>query len=181
MTPVSCHILMGGLAGPDGLLPLVNTGMYHLRDMLKNIPGVIADIRTWNRWAELTTVVPDERKRGLKVAVIGYSGGGMCTTYLASWLCRHDPGADGVIDLAVGYDPSPREQILPFGVNVAQAICYHNTAPFMFGYGGGLFTLTHGNTVTKLVVRNIAEWHMTVQYDSSLHQQTLEAVTLLAS
>jgi hypothetical protein len=161
--PTSIHILLGGLFGPDGLLPGMNTGMYGLRDMLAKLPGVTTSIYTWDRWQDCEKALIYS-PNGIKRVVIGYSGGGSRATYI-----RH-----AEIDLLIGYDPSPANQVQQIRGNVHRALCYYNEAPWMFGLGGGRYF-----GINNIAITTIRQWHMAVQYNQGLHAITEMAVRAL--
>jgi pimeloyl-ACP methyl ester carboxylesterase len=152
-------ILLGGFWGPDGWATSV--GMLGLREMLKTIVPV--SVYTWNQYEKAAQEVLGLQDKS-KIILLGYSGGGSRATWLAN-LPTHPR-----IDLMVLYDPSPSWQMEPISENVKKAISYHNTAPFFFGLGGGVLIGRQVETV------NIAENHMLVQSDVSLHQRTVAEV-----
>ena len=162
-----CYMLLGGMTGQawEAYIPWINSGMLALRDRIQGL-GVPVSVYPWGQW---TLAAADMQPYSGTKILIGYSGGGWCATLLA------DSSGIG-IDLMVGYDPSPSNQIRPLGRNVKQAICYYNTNPFFFGLGGGKLTLAVGNTTTSLTTVTISEQHLAVQYDWSLHAQTLAAI-----
>src|SRR6516164_3551478 len=65
-----------------------------------------------------------------KIVLIGYSGGGFAITRVADQLNGNRPRR---IDLLIAYDPSPTWSMKSLGKNVAKAICYCNSMPFMLG------------------------------------------------
>jgi hypothetical protein len=159
------QLLLGGLSTfGDGVI--TSAGMYGLARQLREISSKVR-VTTWN-WVDW-----DKAGRALtadlpaKKIVIGYSGGGSRATWLANKY------QETIIDLMVLYDPSPIWQMQPIHSNVKHAICYHNRTPLMFGLGGGL--LTGPNVVTV----NIAEQHLLVQADQTLHNRTLAEVSKL--
>ena len=160
------YLLLGGLFSWDG--PVSSAGMFGLASQLRGLPGV--SVTTYN-WGDWQTAEADIRAAVLvgppfpKIAIIGFSGGGTRATYLANSLAYVQ------INLMVLYDPSPSYQMEPIGQNVRKAISYTNSAPWFFGYGGGVLT---GKAPITLVP--IAEWHMSVQADQNLHGQTVAAV-----
>ena len=161
-----CFMLLGGMTGQawEAYIPGINSGMLALRDRIEGL-GVPVSVYPWGQWR---FALADMSASGCRI-LIGYSGGGWCSTLLADSTAT-------AIDLMVGYDPSPPNQMQPLGGNVKKAICYYNTSPFFFGLGGGKLTLAVGNTTTSLTTVTISEQHLAVQYDWSLHAQTLAAV-----
>ena len=59
------------------------------------------------------------------------------------------------------------------GKNVAKAICYCNSMPFMLGLGGARL---RGESVETVP---IFEQHLAVQFDESLHQRTIAEIEKL--
>ena len=155
------YILLGGFVGIDGYITSV--GMFGLRMMLARLPNVTCLTYQWGAFEQAAADIAKQPKEAI-IIVIGYSGGGSRATWLAN-LPAHPR-----IDLMVLYDPSPKWQMEPIGENVKKAISYHNTAPFFFGLGGGVLIGRQVETV------NIAENHMLVQSDGSLHQRTVAEV-----
>ena len=161
-------ILLGGVEGPDGWLD--SAGMEGLGQQLGKLPDVHVSIFTWDQWQ--SAIEPIEDTSG-KVVIIGYSGGGSRATYLANALM-----GKAAIDLMVLYDPSPKWQMQPIGLNVVRAVCYHNTNPMMLvpmlgELGGGVLTGFGVETI------DIAEQHLLVQADQRLHAETIAAVKKL--
>ena len=80
------------------------------------------------------------------------------------------------------YDPSPAWQMQPIGNNVHKAINYHNNKPGMWWpgvgeLGGGVLT---GHAVVMETVE-VAENHLSVQFNQALHTRTIQEVTALTS
>lgn len=169
---VRAFMLLGGMTGTafEAYIPFVNTGMLGLRDQIVAL-GVPVSVYPWGDWQSSDADI--FAWQGTAV-VIGYSGGGSRAAWMGNALLFG--GRRRVVDLMVGYDPSPAWQMQAIGPNVHRAICYYNTAPFFFGLGGGQFTLAPGNDSTSLTTITIAEQHLAVQYDSSLHAQTIVAI-----
>lgn len=162
---VNVYLLLGGLTRfGDGYL--TSAGMYGLAKQLRALPGVSVDIWPWAQWISAGDKI--QRVRPQRLAIIGYSGGGSRATYLANYL------RPLTVDLLVLYDPSPAWQMQPVGSNVRQAICYENDWPLMFGLGGGkLIARTNSKTY------HVAEQHLLVQFDQTLHIRTVAAVRRL--
>jgi hypothetical protein len=90
----------------------------------------------------------------------------------------------------VYYDPSPKWQMKPISTNVKKALCYHNIKPMMWvpGIGdlGGGQLIGHALGSSRPVdgpsieTINIAEQHMLVQINQSVHERTVKAVRALA-
>jgi pimeloyl-ACP methyl ester carboxylesterase len=182
-TRVQVYLLLGGLVGPDGTV--TSAGMFQLAKMLRELPDTEVFTYTWNRWTEAyKAILANEGKA--KIVVIGYSGGGSRATWLANMPSKPQ------IDLMIYYDPSPSWQMKSINTNVKKALCYHNTTPMMWvpgigDLGGGQLvgkTLgssgepIHGPSIETI---DIAEQHLLVQVDQSLHQRTVEAVRALTS
>jgi pimeloyl-ACP methyl ester carboxylesterase len=178
---VQVYLLLGGLIGSDG--SVTSVGMFQLAKMLRALPDTTVTTYTWDQWAEAyKTILANEGKA--KIVVVGYSGGGSRATWLANMPSKPQ------IDLMVYYDPSPKWQMQPIGANVKKALCYHNTKPMMWvpGIGdlGGGQLVGHAPGVDGAPVRspsietvNIAEQHLLVQVDQSLHEHTVKAVRAL--
>jgi hypothetical protein len=165
--PVQVYLLLGGLFGSDGYF--TSAGMFQLARMLGGLPDTTVTTYTWNRWPEAYRAILAQEGKA-KIVVIGYSGGGSRATWLANAPSRPR------IDLMVSYDPSPTWQMEPIGTNVKEALCYHNTEPGMGGLGGGRLIGRNGVSIDTV---NVAEQHMLVQVDQSLHRRTVEAVRAL--
>jgi pimeloyl-ACP methyl ester carboxylesterase len=181
--PVQVYLLLGGLVGSDG--SVTSAGMFQLAKMLRALPDTTVATYTWDRWPDAhKAILANEGKA--KIVVIGYSGGGSRATWLANMPLKPK------IDLMVYYDPSPKWQMKPLSTNVTRALCYHNTRPMMWvpglgNLGGGELvgeTLGESSEAThsaSIEIINIAEQHMLVQADQTLHRRTVEAVRALAS
>lgn len=177
---VKVYVLLGGLVGMDGYA--TSAGMFQLAKMLRSLPNTSVTTFTWDKWREAYRVILANEGKA-KIVVIGYSGGGSRATWLANTRPRPK------IDLLISYDPSPKWQIKPIGANVKMALCYHNTRamwlPGFGNFGGGrLINGVRGNADSqiegpKIENFNVAEQHMLVQFDQSLHRQTIEAVRSL--
>ena len=166
MKVLAC-ILLGGLEGADGYLD--SAGMEALAAQLRAVPGIETSVWTWDKWEQALAVVRACEGHA-KIAVIGYSGGGSRMTYLAS------ESPLPIIDLMIGYDPSPKWQIKDIEMNVHKAICYYNTKPDLYvpligALGGGRLA-----GYTNIQTIEIAEPHLAVQADQSLHDRTIAAV-----
>jgi hypothetical protein len=179
---VQVYLLLGGLVGSDG--SVTSAGMFQLAKMLRALPDTTVRTYTWDKWAEAyKTILANEGKA--KIVVIGYSGGGSRATWLANMPSKPQ------IDLMVNYDPSPKWQMKSIGSNVKKALCFHNTKPMMWmpgvgALGGGQlvgnapgFSDRSGHGRIESI--NIAEQHMLVQVDQSLHERTVKAVEALAN
>jgi pimeloyl-ACP methyl ester carboxylesterase len=179
---VQVYLLLGGLVGSDG--SVTSAGMFQLAKMLRALPGTKVKTYTWEKWAEAyKAILANEGKA--KIVVIGYSGGGSRATWLANMPSKPQ------IDLMVNYDPSPKWQMKSIGSNVKKALCFHNTKPMMWmpgvgALGGGQlvgnapgFSDRSGHGRIESI--NIAEQHMLVQVDQSLHERTVKAVEALAN
>ena len=179
---VQVYLLLGGLVGSDG--SVTSAGMFQLAKMLRALPGTKVRTYTWEKWAEAyKAILANEGKA--KIVVIGYSGGGSRATWLANMPSKPQ------IDLMVNYDPSPKWQMKSIGSNVKKALCFHNTKPMMWmpgvgALGGGQlvgnapgFSDRSGHGRIESI--NIAEQHMLVQVDQSLHERTVKAVEALAN
>ena len=166
MKSVHCFILDGGLMGGTAELS-VNEGMGALAIQLHAL-GTNVNVTTypWGQYERIPVEHPNKPDDAL--VVIGYSGGGSRATYLA----QEHPSL--IIDLMVLYDPSPAWQMKRINGNVKDAICYHNTNPMFGNLGGGV--LRGSAPITTI---DIAEEHLFVQNDQSLHDRTVSAVKAL--
>ena len=144
-----------------GIDPGVNTGMLGLRDQIVAL-GVPVTVYPWGEFAQADADISTWQGQSI---VPCYSGGASRATYLKSH-----------VDLLVGYDPSPSYQVSPLRGNVGTAICYYNTSPLFFGLGGGGYKLAADTKTTILHTITVAEQHLAVQYDSSLHAHTIAAI-----
>jgi len=179
---VQVYLLLGGLVGSDG--SVTSAGMFQLAKMLRALPDTSVTTYTWDKWAEAyKAILANEGKA--KIVVVGYSGGGSRATWLANMPSKPQ------IDLMVDYDPSPKWQMKSIGTNVKKALCFHNTKPMMWmpgigDLGGGQLVGNapgvNGSPVNgpSIDTINIAEQHMLVQVDQSLHEYTVKAVRALA-
>jgi len=104
--------------------------MFHLANMLRELPDTTVTTYNWNSWPDAYRAILTNQGKA-KIVVIGYSGGGSRATWLANMPSKPQ------IDLMVYYDPSPRWQMKPISANVKRALCYHNTNPMMWVPGIG--------------------------------------------
>lgn len=155
------YILLGGFWGADGYATSV--GMFGLRSMLSALPGVECFTYQWAKFEDAATDIK-KHEDASKIIVVGYSGGGSRATWLANLPSKPR------VDLMICYDPSPKWQMKRIGDNVKRAISYHNTAPYFFGLGGGVLVGKQVETI------DIAENHMLVQSDTTLHARTVDEV-----
>jgi hypothetical protein len=165
---VHVSVILGGLWGPDGYT--WSQGIVALAQSIqRNMPHV--QVRTWT-WDLFDQVFQhlQELPKSTKRILVGYSGGGSRITYVA----KERPLQR--IDLAIGYDPSPRWQMMPLGPNVTKAICFHCLNPNLGDLGGGLFT---GIETIETVDTN--DSHLQVQWDKRLHKRTLQEIAGLSS
>ena len=162
---VKVFILLGGLIGPDGYA--VSPGILTLAYRLSAF-GQITTYK-WTAQREVTRDVAQLDPND-KVVLIGYSGVGFAITRIADTLNGNPPHK---IDLLIAYDPSPAWSMRSLGKNVAKAICYCNSMPFMLGLGGARL---RGESVETVP---IFEQHLAVQFDESLHQRTIAEIEKL--
>lgn len=165
---IAVQLLLGGLTTyGDG--NITSAGMYGLASQIRTkVPGTQVTIWPWAQWANAARAAY-MGSRDTKRVIIGYSGGGSRATWLANSYDRKIP-----IDLMALYDPSPKWQMQPVYDNVKEAISYENRWPLMFGLGGG-HLVAHTNS--QLI--SIAEQHLLVQADQSLHDRTIAAIRQL--
>jgi len=160
-------IVLGGLTGPDGYA--VSPGMLMLAYRLTAF-GQITTYR-WTSQREVTRDIAHLDPND-KIVLIGYSGGGFAITRVADQLNGNRPRK---IDLLIAYDPSPTWSMKSLGRNVAKAICYCNSMPFMLGLGGAEL---RGESVETIP---IYEHHLAVQFDEGLHSRTIAEIEKLAN
>jgi hypothetical protein len=158
------YVLLGGLAGVDGYVD--SQGMLLLAGRIATIPYTWVETYPWRDWVTAANRV--WARKNVRVAVVGYSGGGSRATWLANSVLHKD------IDLIVTYDPSPKWQMQNLPPNVKKAITFENQVPFIFGLGGGELT---GPNVKHYLIQ---EEHLLVQFDERLHKITLDAIEELA-
>jgi hypothetical protein len=64
---INCHLLLGGIAGPDGWA--TSAGMFDLRRQLATLPEVACFTYTWNDWQkaanDIAAVTPRPRRAEL--------------------------------------------------------------------------------------------------------------------
>ena len=158
------YVLLGGLAGVDGYVD--SQGMLLLAGRIATIPYTWVETYPWRDWVTAANRV--WARKNVRVAVVGYSGGGSRATWLANSVLHKD------IDLIVTYDPSPKWQMQNLPPNVKKAITFENQVPFIFGLGGGELT---GPNVKHYLIQ---EEHLLVQFDERLHKITVDAIEELA-
>lgn len=181
--PVKAYVLLGGVmdgigplpAGWDG--PVDSFGLEELAKRLAALPDVTVSTVDWGQWHALVDLVAADKDHE-KVAVIGFSGGASRATWLAN--TAYQGKAWLGIDLLVGYDPSPKWQVMPLHGNVVKAICYFNTNPMMPSLvgmlGGGSYVAAEGFPCKTILTRTVSEQHLAVQFNPELHAATIQAV-----
>jgi pimeloyl-ACP methyl ester carboxylesterase len=169
-------VLLGGVYGGDGWV--TSRGMLSLAAGLGKLPGTSAKSYAWDHW-QLARDDLVKQHYGKRV-VIGYSGGGMAAMWMANRM-----GTSENLDLVVLYDPSPPGQIESVDANTKanNIICYHNTAPHMWfpfigQLGGGKPHVTD-TFKGRFYSTDVAEFHLLVQSDASLHAKTMTAAAAL--
>lgn len=141
-------------------------GMYQLCTRL-NVQGYDAVTREWAFPQAIVNEV-DAQPASTKVALIGYSLGANCATWIASGLAGACRGVRRGINLLVAYDPTRQSPLSLLDFNVKRAICFYNRGAFPFG-GAKL----EGPTVE---IVEIATFHLAVSHDERLHQITIDAL-----
>ena len=166
------YVLLGGLYSFDGIA--TSAGMFTLITKLKAIPDTTVKWYLWANYAQCAKDMFAEGAVGQKTVLIGYSGGGWRATTVANTVKGPKD-----IDLMVLYDPSPSWNVEPIKDNVKHAVCYQNTeqmwVPFLGYIGGGKLT----GKAQKIDIVPITEQHLSVQFDSSLHDRTISLVKSL--
>lgn len=157
-------VALGGFVGWDGLA--VSAPFSSLAGRISR-QGYKVTTFTWDRTQDMYGFI--EACRDPRLFLIGYSGGAMSLLYVSAQ--THKP-----IDCIVCYDPSPRRQLTPVHSNVKKVLTYENSAPWFFGYGGGVVTLEKGNKTTVIERVPIAENHSVVQSDENLHKRTFQEI-----
>jgi len=166
------YILLGGVIGWDGYAD--SRGLIdELKPQLDEIYGVTCVVFDWDQYPAAALDIKAHEGKS-KIVGIGFSGGASRLTYVAN------ESSKPVIDLLIGYDPSPPRQVMSLGNNVKKAICYHNTRPLMWvpfigQLGGGQYTGT-----CPIETHDFAQQHLTVDYNRDLHAMTVAAVRALA-
>ena len=159
------YLLLGGLfPGPDGWFD--SAGFHFLRAQISTaFPDASVYEYEWSSYEDAANDIklnPTDRH-----VIIGYSGGGSRFT----WLADQNPKLH--IDLAVLYDPSPQWQMKSIAsADVDKAVCYQNSAPNFGQYGGGKLV----GRKDQIVIVPIAEGHLKVQFDESLHSKTIQYI-----
>lgn len=107
-----------------------------------------------------------------KVAILGYSLGGNCATWVANMLQRD-------ISLIVAYDPTVNAPLYPLGPNVKRALSYHQCSRFLTSalFGGAVMESKPDGP--KVEVTNVWSDHLLLQFNSKLHNKTTEALEKL--
>jgi hypothetical protein len=167
------YVIRGGLTGTwiDG--SWLSHGMDELAKELKRFFGGKVTVQVWD-FGSYQQIAKGIRQlpEGSRVALIGYSGGGSRSTWIANYVYPR------VVDLIVAYDPSPISAMLPLRKNVRRAICYWNRHPMMLDLGGGWISGSHEVDVENHEIKPSVQ-HMMVDDQSSLHAQTIEAIRTL--
>lgn len=159
------YVLRGGMFGWDG--PVTSAGMDSLAKQIAAIPDTTVSVHNWSDYYAVAAAIYTSLPPSDRLAIVGYSGGGL----YAAVISRMIKGR--IVDLIVALDPSPAMPVTqnPLGGNVLKAICYHNQAPYLFGYyGGGLLRGPH------VEVRTVSENHLAVQFDTAVRAGTIAAV-----
>ena len=168
---VRIYVLFGGLFSTDGVA--TSAGMHSLVSRLKELPDTYVTWHLWHTWRTVADSIARTR-RGDKVVVIGYSGGGWRATSVANAIPKSQQ-----IDLMVLYDPSPSWGMEAIGHQAKEAVCYHNLQkmfiPFVGWIGGGVLL---GANVTTI---NINMQHLAVQFSKKLHDLTVAHVKALSA
>lgn len=173
------YVLLGGIAsgGIDGYATSI--GLLTFAKQLAPFGNI--KTYTWGNWGQVRYDIMTATKPGDKNIVIGFSGGGSRSTYLAFPFYGEETAE---VDLMILWDPSPSWQMYQIYPNVKQVINFYNTKPMMWvpfigSLGGGQVVLHNDNKTTKVTVNPIAIQHMFVQFSSNIHNKTLEYVKAL--
>jgi hypothetical protein len=155
-------LLRGGIWGWDG--PTSSAGIDKLADLIEPLGPTY--VFNWSNWRDPLNVINGLKDAAI-VVLIGYSGGGM----MVPWLCKR---TIHVVDLAIGMDPSPREQVDNQVVRAKEVICYYNESPMFFGLGGGKYANR------DQTVRTISQNHLNVQWNRDIWNEIVADVKALS-
>jgi len=164
------YLLMGGIWSWDGYA--TSSGMLSLVSELRKIPNTAVK---WYAWADYKSCFADqnaEASEADRVILIGYSGGGPYCTVIANMMAKYRE----MVELMVLYDPSPPQWMQRIKSNVKTAWCYENKSPTWFIYPLGGAKLEADANGPHISVKEIDMNHLAVQFDASLHRQTIELV-----
>jgi hypothetical protein len=177
MNDIRIYLLLGGFFGWDGVV--TSAGMYGLKKRLEAaVDKVTVRVYNWDKYREASRdayLLNDS-----KTVFVGYSGGGWAEALACNYVTPR-------VDLLIAYDPSPwwklKQPEAMLHINVRRAITYQNkrrSFPSPYGYlGGGV--LLAGSSGPEIERVPIDENHAMVQFDSKLHDRTIEEVRKLAS
>ena len=109
-------------------------------------------------------------KANEKLALIGYSWGGNCVSWVAAAV-PHRP-----ISLAVSYDATRNSFLTPLGGNVHRAISYVSISNIGASAFFGKARFTANQMGPEIEVHDVDEDHLGVQGDENLHKITIAAL-----
>jgi len=164
------YLLFGGIWSWDGVA--TSAGMNILASKLAALPDVV--VKSYS-WADYKRCFADQNREVTvkdKMIGIGYSGGGPHMTMIANMMSPYRE----VMDLMVLYDPSPPQWMQRIHGNVKRAVCYQNESPTWFIYPLGAAKLEAASDGPKIEVVPLNMNHLAVQYDTVLHDKTVEYV-----
>jgi dienelactone hydrolase len=127
----------------------------------------------WDQYANASSWLREEgSKPNRRIALLGYSNGGSCTTWITN---------DGFfIDLVIALDPTIWLSMYPLENNVKTAICVHDTNwlnPVGHAYlTKGKLWDDKNQTLTTI---NTNDWHLSVDTDPKIQAVCYKAIALL--
>jgi len=167
------YILFGGIWSFDGVA--TSAGMNILAGKLRGLPDTAVKTYLWSDFRRCFNDQNREVQVKDKMILIGYSGGAPYSTIIANLMVPHKE----IIDLMVLYDPSPQQWMQRIHANVKRAFVYQNKSPTWFIYPLGGAHLESAPDGPKVEVQMIDMNHVAVQYDTALHDKTVEMVRAL--
>jgi len=144
--------------GQGGKGPL-SAGFILFRNRLTGLGYDVVDSFLWKHPDAIIEDIHNLPKK-TKVALLGYSMGANCTTWVAS--------AGQKIDLICAYDPSVWSYVNPIEKNVKRTICYSQNYD-LFGR-----VKLEGYNVENIIT---AIPHIGISYAENLHKISLEALS----
>lgn len=171
------YVMLGGFSSIDSYL--TSSGLLLLEKRLAKLPGLKVEHHIRGSYLTIYNLIQERKDK--KVAMVCYSGSAAEATWIANgyvWgkgFVQSKPS----IDLIVGYDPSPPQQMISLkNTNVKRAICYYNEPSIMNtllngGLGSGKF---EGPQVEIVKTSGI---HLGYQWANDLHDRTVREICAL--